>query len=195
MKKFSPIFIILLLISNISFAQFSTMSIGLNGTLSVPIGDFNDVAKMGYGLSGTFYYDLTDNFELTGALGYLSWGGDKLELTNSSSSSATGSFSTIPVMVGVKYIFNGETFLPYAAADIGLQVFSTPDQKVEINGVVLASQKGETNAYLGFGFGGGLLYELSDYIKLDGSLNYNIISADNSIGHFTVKLGFIVGIN
>lgn len=82
MKKIFTI-VLLFTLSTFSLAQMNNMAVGLNGTISVPIGDFNDVAKMGFGVSGSFYYELMDNFEATGSLGFLSWGGDKLEVVGS----------------------------------------------------------------------------------------------------------------
>ncbi len=195
MKKSLSFFILLFTLSTVSMAQMNDMAVGLNGTLTMPIGDFNDVAKMGFGVSGSFFYELTDNFEATGTLGFLSWGGDKLELINGSSSESNSTYSSIPIMIGGKYILNGDELLPYISADFGFHVFSTPDQEVKINDVVVASSKGGTELYFGFGFGGGFLYELSRDVKLDGSLKYNVISSDESVSHISLSVGFIVGIN
>lgn len=108
--------------TNLSFAQMDDMAVGLNGTLSVPIGDFNDIAKMGFGVSGTFYYDLSDNFQFTGTLGYLAWGGDKLNLAGIATQESKSSFTTIPVLAGFRYIFQGDNLLPYVSGELGLNV-------------------------------------------------------------------------
>lgn len=78
---------------------------------------------------------------------------------------------------------------------MGFHIFSTPDQEVTVNDIVVASSDGATDFNFGFGIGGGILYELNRDVKLDGSLKYNIISADESLGHFSLSVGFIVGIN
>lgn len=193
MKKLLTILIFSTL-STISIAQMNNMAVGLNGTISVPIGDFNDVAKMGFGVSGSFFYELMDNFEATGSIGFLSWGGDKLEILGSSAE-VQGSFTSIPILVGGRYILNGDNLIPYISGELGFHIFSTPDQEITLNDVVYDSDKGETNLNFGFGIGGGVLYELSREVKIDGGLKYNIISADDSIGHFSLSVGFIVGIN
>ncbi|MCB0745040.1 MAG: outer membrane beta-barrel protein [Ignavibacteriae bacterium] len=195
MKRILTIVSLFFLVTNLSFAQMDDMAVGLNGTLSVPIGDFNDIAKMGFGVSGTFYYDLSDNFQFTGTLGYLAWGGDKLNLAGIATQESKSSFTTIPVLAGFRYIFQGDNLLPYVSGELGLNVFTTPDIDVVGLNDIVSSSKGETNAYFGFGLGGGALYELSRDVKLDGSLTYNIINAENSIGFFSLEFGFIVGIN
>ncbi len=195
MKKFIAALTILISLSSLSIAQSGNMAVGFNGTMSIPIGDFNDIAKMGFGASGSFFFKLSDSFEATGTLGFISWGGDKLELTNTSSSSVSGSFTTIPVLVGGRYIMDGETFLPYVSGELGFHIFSSGDQKVEINDIVVANQKGETNLYFGLGLGVGAIYEVSREIRFDGGLQYNSISGESSIGHFSLELGLIVGIN
>jgi opacity protein-like surface antigen len=193
MKKKSVIFIALLILSNFSFAQMSNMAIGLNGTLSIPIGDFNDVAKMGYGVSGSFFYNLSDYFQFTGTVGYLSWGGDKIEIGNTILE-ATEPATSIPILVGARYYLDDKELNPYISGELGLHVFTSAGTKSETGGVETDKVKGETNPYLGFGLGGGFVYELSNDIKVDGNLQYNIINAEEAIGHFALEIGFIVGI-
>lgn len=194
MKKLLTILIFSTL-STISIAQMNNMAVGLNGTISVPIGDFNDVAKMGFGVSGSFFYELMDNFEATGSIGFISWGGDKLDLPAGFASEANGSFTTIPILIGGRYILEGDNLLPYISAELGFHIFSTPKHEVTLNDVIEESTKDNTDFNFGFGIGGGVLYELSREVKIDGGLKYNIISSDDSIGHFSLSVGFIVGIN
>lgn len=194
MKKLFTVLFTFSLLSQITFAQMNNMSIGLNGTLSIPIGDFNDIAKMGYGLSGSFFYELSERFEATGTLGFISWGADKIEVANTSVE-ATESQTTIPILVGARYYFEDRELNPYATAELGLHIFSSPGTKSVINGFETDLTKGETNLNFGFGFGGGVVYELDSSIKVDGNLMYNVISAEQSLGHFALELGIIIGIN
>lgn len=194
MKKIYTVIFTIFLFSQISLAQMNNMSIGFNGTLSVPIGDFNDIAKMGFGLSGSFFYDLSDKLQATGTLGFISWGADKIEVGNTSVE-ATESHTTIPILAGARFYFDDKELSPYAAAELGLHIFSSPGTKSVISGVETDLTKGETNLYFGFGFGGGAVYELDNSIKIDGNLMYNIISAEQSTGSFALELGLIIGIN
>lgn len=193
MKKILTIFAALIIISNLSFAQMSNMAIGLNGTLSIPVGDFNDVAKMGFGVAGSFFYDLSDYFQFTGTVGYLAWGGDKIEIGNTSIE-ATEPATSIPILVGARYYLDDKELNPYISGELGLHVFTSASTQTTQNGVELPKIKGDSNPYFGFGLGGGFVYELSNDIKVDGNLQYNIINAEESIGHFTLEVGFIVGI-
>lgn len=194
MKKIYTVLITIFLFSQISLAQMNNMAVGLNGTLSVPIGDFNDVAKMGYGLSGSFLYELSDRFEATGTLGFISWGGDKIEIGNTSVE-ATESMTTIPFLIGGRYYFDDKELSPYAGGELGMHIFSSSGTSSISGGINIGETKGETNVYFGFGFGGGAVYELDSSFKLDGSLQYNIINAENSQGFFSLEFGFIVVIN
>lgn len=193
MKKIFAIFLLTLLVSNISSAQTSNSAIGLNGTLSIPVGDFNDVAKMGYGISGSFYYSLSDYFQFTGTLGYIAWGGDKIEIGNTTLE-ATDPHVSIPILVGGRFFLDDKELNPYICGELGLHVFTTASTQTKIAGIAQPKIKGDTNPYFGFGLGGGAVYELSNDIKVDGNLQYNIVSSEESIGFFTLEVGFIVGI-
>ncbi len=193
MKKILTISIALFLFSNILFGQMSNTAIGLNGTFSIPIGDFNDVAKMGYGVSGSFFYNLSDYFQFTGTVGYLAWGGDKIEIGNTILE-ATEPATSIPILVGARYYLDDKELNPYISGELGLHVFTSAGTKSETGGVETDKVKGETNPYFGFGLGGGFVYELSNDIKVDSNLQYNIINAEEAIGYFALEIGFIVGI-
>ncbi len=172
------------------------MAVGMTGAINIPLGDFNDFAKMGFGFSGVFLYKLSDNFQLTGSLGYLSWAGDKISTTSNTYSKATDSYTSVSLLGGMRYIFESgkSKLLPYAGLELGFHIFSSPEVQAVSPGEV-NSDKAETNFYLGYALGGGVIYELSSNIKLDGSLYYNIINSDNSIGYFSLRGGFIVTIN
>lgn len=193
MKKIFTFLFAATLISNTALAQMSNSAIGLNGTLSIPVGDFNDVAKMGYGISGSFFYSLSDYFQFTGTLGYIAWGGDKIEIGNTTLE-ATDTHVSIPILVGGRFYLDDKELNPYISGELGLHIFTSASTQTSIAGIAQPKVKGDTNPYFGFGLGGGAIYELSNDIKLDGNLQYNIISSEESIGFFTLEVGFIVGI-
>ncbi len=172
------------------------MAIGVNGTINIPTGDFNDFAGMGFGFTGMFFYNLSNNFQLTGTLGYLSWSGDKIE-AGDNYLEADGSYTSIPIIGGIRYIFDVRRtkWIPYVGAELGFHIFSNPRLKLVSGDNISIPVKDETNFYFGFGFGGGIIYEINSNVKLDGSLYYNSISGEDSIIYLSLKAGFIISIN
>lgn len=187
---------VLLLFSFITLqAQRNPMSVGVNAAVSIPMGDFNDVATMGFGLNGTFLYGVSEVFEVGGSVGFISWDGDKVEIENTSVE-ATESSTDIPILAGLRYYFPQRNLKPYATAELGMHIFTSSGTKSIIGGVETATTKGETNVYFGFVFGGGAIYEVSKGFNIDGSIRYNIINGDpDSFTHLTLQVGVLFGIN
>ncbi len=175
-------------------AQENNKAIEINGIISIPIGDFNDIAKVGFGASGTYLYRLSNNFEATGRIGFITWGGDKIEVGNTSFE-ATESAMTIPILFGGRFYLDKNIYTPYISGELGMHIFQLLQlQKLLFGNIETDKIDGETNVYFGFGIGGGTTYQLDTRVFLDASLHYNIINAKESIGHFALKLGFIIGI-
>lgn len=195
MKKIVLVLFIFLFGSFVTNAQWNTMFVGLNGTLSLPLGDFSDIASTGYGVSGNFYYTVSENFDVTGSLGFISWNRDAGQLSESVSAEASGTKLTIPILVGGRYYFEGDNLKPFGAAKFGFHIFNSSDYKVTVNNVVLLDEKGETNVNFGFSLGGGAIYEITKTFNFEGALMYNVISGDNSLAHLTIDLGFKIAID
>ena len=193
MKKLYIVVFLMFLSSAILTAQENNKSIGLNGTISVPIGDFNDIAKIGFGISGTYFYELSNNFEAKGSIGFISWGGDKISIGNTSVE-ATESAVTIPILFGGRFYLDHNIFTPYITGELGMHIFSSSATKAVFAGIESDKIDGETNVYFGFGVGGGVKYQLDTTVFLDANLQYNTISAKESVGHLALEIGFIIGI-
>lgn len=194
MKKiFIPVLILFCFIS--LHAQRNPMSAGVNAEVSVPLGDFSDIASMGFGLNGAFIYGISEVFEATGSLGFISWSRDIPTISELIETSADGSFTSIPIMAGARYYFPQRNLMPYAALELGLHIFSTSDYIITISDVE-SKFDGTTDVNFGFTFGGGAVYEVSKGFKVDGSLKYNIINGDpSSLTHLTLRVGVLFGIN
>ncbi|MCW8848943.1 MAG: outer membrane beta-barrel protein [Melioribacteraceae bacterium] len=175
------------------FAQENNKAIGINGIISMPIGDFNDIAKIGFGASGTYFYKLSNNFEATGSIGFVTWGGDKIEIGNTSVE-ATESAMSIPILLGGRFYLDNNIFSPYFSGELGMNFFSSSATKAVVSGIETDKIDGESNVYFGFGIGGGTTYQLDTRVFFDASLQYNMINAKESVDHFALKIGFIVGI-
>lgn len=193
MIKKHILLLIFIVISISLFAQENDKSIRINGIISMPVGDFNDVAKIGFGASGTYLYKLSNNFQAKGSIGFVSWGGDKISIGNTSIE-ATESAMTIPILIGGRFYLDNNIFSPYITGELGMHIFSSSTTKAVVSGFETDRINGDTNVYFGLGFGGGTIYQLDTSVFLDATLEYNIISAKESIGHFALMLGFIIGI-
>ena len=193
MKRRFTLLLLFFTISNLLFAQENDKAIRINGIISIPIGDFNDIAKIGFGASGTYLYKLSNNFEAKASIGFISWGGDKIEIGNTSIE-ATESAMTVPILLGGRFYLDNNIFSPYVTGELGMHIFSSSATRAVVSGLETDQIDGESNVYFGFGFGGGVKYKLDTSVFLDANLQYNAINSKESIGHLALEIGLIIGI-
>jgi len=156
------------------YAMRAKMLLMLHLILAFPTGNFGDAYSTGIGANATFGYMLYPYLMLTASLGYLSWG---------SAEDIPGvdiSASSVPFLLGVRYLFASQVVLPYVRAELGLN-FMSISSEVPFFGEVSASDTKFT-----LGLGGGLMYALTAAILLDLNLRYWIIS---DAGNFTIMAG------
>ena len=122
MKKVLITIVALFLFVGISQAQ-NKMWLNIGGNLLLPMGDFADVAGVGFGGTAQFEMEFMPQLLGTGTIGYVMWGekdfGGVIGSQNYSYSS-----SAIPVLVGAKYYFMPKGGF-YGQAQLGLFFFST----------------------------------------------------------------------
>ncbi|VAX22213.1 hypothetical protein MNBD_IGNAVI01-2544 [hydrothermal vent metagenome] len=173
----------LLLLSSLLFigtinAQKGVMKIEPSLVIAFPVAGTNT----GFGINGTFFYGINKNIDLTGTLGYISWGYSGID----------ASFTSIPVLFGGRYSFDVQgSITPYAAAELGFHFtsasFTIPDFGFGYGGGTTSASSTE----FGLGFGGGAYFQVSDNITIDGNLQYNIIGSSN---YFAIRAGAVFGI-
>ncbi|HEX2867562.1 MAG TPA: outer membrane beta-barrel protein [Ignavibacteriales bacterium] len=164
--------VFLILGASQSFAQ---MGVSIQAGAAIPTGDLSDRAKLGWGGQGNFEYMAAQNLSLMASVGYYLWGAksDLLGL-------ADFTFSTIPVLVGAKYLFMPEGDLhPYVGADLGIHFMTT---KITTNFSILGSNLEESSSESKFGFApmAGLRMHMPPNVDLDFNLSYNIIPSSGS---------------
>jgi hypothetical protein len=102
MKRFS-VLILVMVVPLMLLAQqepgFNKMSLGANIEVSLPAGDFSNLAGTGFGGNAKFQYGTNFRAAFTATLGYLSWGSKDFG-TGGSIKPSTFSF-----LVGGKYYF------------------------------------------------------------------------------------------
>lgn len=171
-KTLLVLFVLFLFIGNLN-AQKGKMQAGGQVGISLPIGTLGDGANLGFGFQGNFLYGLNQTMDLTGSIGYISWGTDSEHI----------SFSSVPVTFGARYYFQRGQLTPYGLAELGIHFTSASYDIPSVN-VGGFSYGGGSNSIsssdFGLGLGGGFLYDIGS-IKLDINAKINIISSFNNI--------------
>ncbi len=181
MKFFKLLFLSSLLFIGTINAQKGVMKVEPSLVIAFPVEGTNT----GFGINGTFFYGINKNIDLTGTLGYISWGYSGID----------ASFSSIPLLFGGRYSFDVQgTITPYAAAELGFHFTSSSFTIPAYNVGGVTYGGGTTSASsteFGLGFGGGAYFQVSDNIVIDGNLQFNIIGSTN---YFALRAGVLFGI-
>lgn len=198
MKRILLIFttlVILFTASDCVKAQ-GAMNVGGQLTLAVPTGDLGNVVSTGFGFIGTFGYKYMPNIDITGKIGFVSFG-EKSGL----SGFADYSFSVIPILVGGKMYLGVGEILPYVGADLGLYMSSvSSSSKVEYYNpwtgttTTITSDVSGSDTDLGFSPQFGVKYGLAPNIMLDANLAYNIIFSGGNSSYLGINVGVSMGL-
>jgi hypothetical protein len=181
MKQLFVAFFILALFVSFSNAQ-SKMALGVQGQVAIPLGDFGNGYKTGFGAQGTFAYHINPMLDVTGSVGYLTWSGKEADYK----------FSSVPVLAGVRYYFGKDKFNPYVAGELGIHFTSVDIPSVTIPGFGTYGGGSASNSYFGFGAGAGFLYQLGPKLDLDISAKFNSISSSGSSSSYVSILAGVL---
>lgn len=195
MKNVIKIFAIILLISLSANAQ-GKMSLGFNGGLASPGGDFGDIYKSGFGGNGVLTFKLTDNILISGSVGYYKMDIDNDKLQEKSAGSgvtinADAPLTIIPIMAGGKYLFATGKFKPYVTVELGVHSMSIDEASITINGEKLIFAKSASETQTAWAIGAGAYIGLSPKIDLEISAKYNGNGQEASQSSTTVNGGTI----
>lgn len=175
-------FLTLLLISFLLFfgtisAQKGVMKVEPSIVIAFPTGEG---INTGFGINGTFFYGINENVDLTGTLGYLSFGTEY----------GDGSFSSIPLLFGGRYKFDIEgNITPYGAVELGFHFTSI---SFDIDYGYGSQSYSATSTEFGFGIGGGAYFPVGDNLLIDANLQYNTMGEMD--GYFGIRGGVIFGL-
>jgi len=164
----------LVLLAQVSFAQgepgWSKHSLGANFELSLPMGDFGDVAEMGYGGNVRYQYGADRRGVFTATAGYLVW-----------SAKGEGVAAVEPkafnIFLGGKYYLTEGL---YASLEGGLY-FVTYDY----SGAVLNAEGSVTRFMLPIGVG----FQKSGF---EAGVRYMLLDMDFNSFSFTVGYNFML---
>ena len=177
MKLFKLVLLSSLLFIGTINAQKGVMKIEPSVVVIFPTGEgFNT----GFGINGTFFYGINENIDLTGTLGYLSFGTEFDGM----------SFSSIPILFGGRYKFDIEgNITPYGALELG---FHITNYSFDFDYGFGSQSISESNTEFGFGIGGGAYFPVGDNLIIDANLQYNTMGSYD--GYFAIRGGVIFGI-
>lgn len=203
MRKFYPVLFAVLfatIFAGFSNAQ-SKMAVGVQGGIALPMGDFGDAVDLGFGGQGNFAYTVSPNLQVTGSIGYLTWS------YKTDGNIASGSFSSVPVLAGIRYTFPAKGFAPYVMAQLGLHFISSSFEieydpfifdfldktsGTESTDATLVTQEfSDSSSKFGFGFGAGFLLPLSPKLDLDVNATFNSIATEGSATNY---IGIMAGV-
>jgi hypothetical protein len=122
MNKFIIAFVFIFCASAVINAQ-NRISAGAGLVVSLPLGDFGNAANTGFGGTAAFELEFMSQLIGVGQIGYIVYGTE----------SDAVDFSTVPVLVGVKYFFDPVLGV-YGIGQVGLNFFSTTVQIPQIFG-------------------------------------------------------------
>ncbi len=153
------------------------------GGVSMPMGDWADFYKMGFGFGGGFGYPVTPQFEVVGKVFYNTFPVDSDVIEG-------GDFIAISFGADVHFYpmannADESAFAPYLLGGIGMS-----SVKVKEITAPVAVPEGESETDLTFGFGAGFQYEMSPKMALWVEAKYTIISTEGaSTSHLPIFAG------
>lgn len=170
MKKVLSLIVVLVLFAGFTNGQ-SKLTLGVGGTLALPMGTFGDVVDMGFGglVKGEMGFGSIIG---TASVGYLTFGGKDVVGYKSS-------WSAIPILVGAKYPF-ASSFYGSFEAGLNMVTVEATSPEIKWGTTVLYPAQTVSTSSTEFGYALGVGYQLS---AIDIVLKYQTMaSSANFIG-------------
>jgi hypothetical protein len=166
----------------------SKFGVSINGGLGFPLGDFNEVYKMGFGFNTSIFYALEETTELGAVIGYFSWSFDNSKFNNAfKDAGLEGNFNVaapihvLPLLIQVKFKLPREDFNPYILIEGGIYytsvqlsgTFTSPDTTITFDEPTIK------NSEAGMSFGLGTEIPSSENLEFDIRLTYHLVPTVN----------------
>lgn len=159
------------------------IKVNVGGGLALPMGDFGDGFKMGYGVNVGGKYMLNEKMAVGASLGYFMFTPkDEVE-------GIDVKFSMMPIVGNFTYYFGTEGFKPYAGADLGFYMWKFK-QEGEFMGIPFDVE--DNGSDIGFAPIVGFEYGFSDKLALDVNAKYNYVMTE---GEASTYVGINVGVS
>ncbi len=157
------------------FAQNSCAQISAGLDLSLPMGNFSDIASTGFGGSVRYDGSISDKLGWTVAAGYQSFSGKTYTVGNVSI--PFGTTSNIPISGGIKYYFSEAGSGFYGGIDLSLNFLST--YVYTYNSGNGGGYSLQSDSQSKFGINPGFGYRLPNW---DFAARYNAVGDFSSLG-------------
>ena len=185
MKKYILVLIFLLSFQMNLFSQ-SGYGTELTGNFVLPIGKNAEYYNVGFGGLVSFYYDVTENFRLALALGYLHLGIDEskvnsLYASGGQNADIKGGVGAIPALISLRLISPGPRMRFYGMLEGGLYTYRTSFTGTYGSGAPL--DESEFRSEPAFVFGGGVLFPFNKELSLDVNIRYHWIRDSEYINY------------
>ena len=154
-----------------------SISLGVNGGVELPFGDFSDQASTGFSMGLTGDYVVGENLAVGGELGWHSFGGsDDVEkkLSVQYGTPVNLTFRVVPITVHAKYFLpTGQTLTPFVKGALGIYNVLN---RVEREG---SSDVEHSSTRIGFQVGGGADFNTATSIRYGFDVLYHYIATEN----------------
>jgi hypothetical protein len=157
-----------------------SISFGVMGGLSLPMGDLADGVESGYNITGSIYAPLGAKLKLRGDVGYESFGGKGSNSVAGFDYNVLSFTGNVIMPLGAERMEGG--IRPYLIGGGGLYRSST---KVSIGGVSGSSQ---SESDLGINVGGGFEFKLSGFTTFAEARFVNVFG-DESTNWIPITFG------
>lgn len=156
-----------------------SVSVGVSGGLSLPMGDLADAVDMGYNVTGHIYYSRsTTKLGFRGDVGYDSWE------AKGSSSAYDANLNSLAFVANGTYDFGESTaaMRPYILAGVGMY-------RTKSSSNVAGIESSTTSSDAGIQGGVGLTFKLSGFNTFLEARYVNIFSEGNSTSFAPIVFG------
>lgn len=147
----------------------SNITLGGQLGVGIPTGSFSDNIGMGFGVTGTFLYNLQPKLYLVGHIGYQRFG------YKSSTTVESGGYNIIPIVGGARYELGEGNFIPYVQGEMGFYFMSWSISKTSYFG---STEYSDSESQFGMAPSVGFTLPLTPTMMLDANLKYNMIFTD-----------------
>jgi len=187
--KFLLSFFLALLTINFAHSQ-SKFAVGVNGGVSIPVGEFTRYYEVGYGANAQFFYGVSEDFLLSLTVGYDIWNVDQEAINKRLEEQGINfmleldsHFRIIPFYVGARYYMAKGKHRPFFTLDFGGYSYEfklsgrannvIPD--ADFPGGPLPEQT-ETGTQTSLALGLGFFYRVTKHFYLEINSKYNVLT-------------------
>lgn len=183
----------------VAFTQDSNAQFSVGVDLGMPLGDWGQVAGMGFGASAGYDHAIGDNMSVGGQLGFMRFGGKEPDWIDEGDDYSS-SYTLMPILGNFKYYFVENTNGAYGIASLGMTMFKAKSEHtyttekydftttpITVTEVKETDNFDFSGTYLTYAVGAGYLINE----KIDLSARYLIVSSEGaSSAAFNIRAAY-----